>query len=65
MNLIVDIDIDGPTFQGTTGPAEAAQQLRKLANDIERKVVDLSTYREGQRLAGTDGGCAIVYLADL
>ncbi|GLC94740.1 hypothetical protein Tamer19_41480 [Cupriavidus sp. TA19] len=65
MHLIVDIDIGGPTFQGTTGLAEAAQQLRELANEIERNVVDFSDCREGQRLAGTNGGCAIVYLADL
>ncbi|WP_439673152.1 Cell division protein ZapA (plasmid) [Cupriavidus necator] len=65
MHLIVDIDIGGAALQRTAGPAEAAQQLRELANEIERKVVDFSVCREGQRLAGTDGGCAIAYLADL
>ncbi|AEI83094.1 hypothetical protein CNE_BB2p02990 (plasmid) [Cupriavidus necator N-1] len=65
MNLIVDIDIGGRTFQGTAGPAEAAQHLRQLANEIERKVVDFSACREGKRLGGAEGGCAIAYLADL
>jgi hypothetical protein len=63
MNLIVGIDIGGPTFQGPSGPAEAARRLRQLANEIERKVPDFSACREGQRLAGTEG--AIAYLADL
>lgn len=65
MHLIVDIDIGGSTLQGTAGPAEAAQQLRELANEIEGKVVDFSICREGQRLAGIEGVGAIVYLADL
>ncbi|UIF88229.1 hypothetical protein [Cupriavidus sp. UYPR2.512] len=65
MKLIVDIDIGGPAFQGTTGPAEAARHLRQLANEIERKAVDFSGCRDGQRLAGTEDGVVTAFLADL
>lgn len=65
MNLIVGIDVCGPTFQGAAGPAEAARRLRQLANEIESQVPDFAVCREGQRLAGTESEGAIAYLADL
>ncbi|WP_245176364.1 hypothetical protein, partial [Cupriavidus sp. AcVe19-6a] len=61
--LIVDIDIGGTAFRGL--PVRSGRSGVSLAPAGERDRTDFAACRDGHRLAGTEDGVVIAYLADL